>query len=539
MHGRLTQASISRGFEVKLDEQTPIETVRVGEFALVEGLQHHYLAMITDLRHQAPQPQLLIDGLTQTDSIGAAIFDGEGVYSMASLSPMVEIDGNDGPSEARIRAVKSIPSYRSAVREAQEEDLFAVFGRPWEGHGFAVGGSAGSGIPVCVDLEKFVKRSVGIFGRNGTGKSFLTRLLLAGIVAQRDPVASLLVFDAHNEYGMGSTSEAHRHTKGLKELFGTHVFLYTLDPISSRRRSVQPDGEVRIGYDQIEPQDIAAMAGEMHLNDTALETIYVLRRRFGAQWMKALLTRSPEEIQQDFEGQVAPHPASLAALVRHMERIRQLPFVVEHAPQDAAKEIVDHLMAGDHVVLEFGNCPELGYLLAANLITRQIHERYVRAKEEAYAAGTTEPSNCVIVLEEAHKFLNPEVAHETLFGTIAREMRKYNVTLLIVDQTPSQIDPEVISQLGTRITCKLESDRDIDAFLAGAPFSGGLRNILLNLEQQQEALLLGYAVPTPVVVQVRPYDQGFYEELRNVRPFPETAETDKLIDDLYGNLASP
>ena len=52
---------------------------------------------------------------------------------------------------------------------------------------------------------------------------------------------------------------------------------------------------------------------------------------------------------------------------------------------------------------------------------------------------------------------------QTIFGTIARELRKYNVTLLIVDQRPSGIDPEVMSQIGTRVTCLLDDESDIRA----------------------------------------------------------------------------
>ena len=73
----------------------------------------------------------------------------------------------------------------------------------------------------------------------------------------------------------------------------------------------------------------------------------------------------------------------------------------------------------------------------------------------------------MITIEEAHKFLNPELAGQTIFGTIAREMRKYNVTLLVIDQRPSGIDDEVMSQIGTKITCLLDNDRDIDSVLAG------------------------------------------------------------------------
>ena len=38
-----------------------------------------------------------------------------------------------------------------------------------------------------------------MFGATGTGKSFLTRIILAGLIHYNK--ASVLVFDMHNEYG--------------------------------------------------------------------------------------------------------------------------------------------------------------------------------------------------------------------------------------------------------------------------------------------------------------------------------------------------
>ena len=101
----------------------------------------------------------------------------------------------------------------------------------------------------------------------------------------------------------------------------------------------------------------------------------------------------------------------------------------------------------------------------------------------------------------------------TIVGTIAREMRKYFVTLLIVDQRPSGIDAEVMSQVGTRITALLNDDKDIDAIFTGVSGGQSLRSVLSKLDSKQQALVLGHAVPMPVVVRTRPYDQTFYEEI--------------------------
>ena len=71
---------------------------------------------------------------------------------------------------------------------------------------------------VCLDMETFVQRSNGVFGKSGTGKSFLTRLLLAGILQKTNAVS--LIFDMHNDHGWeGRDPERGRTPKGLKQLF--------------------------------------------------------------------------------------------------------------------------------------------------------------------------------------------------------------------------------------------------------------------------------------------------------------------------------
>jgi uncharacterized protein len=119
----------------------------------------------------------------------------------------------------------------------------------------------------------------------------------------------------------------------------------------------------------------------------------------------------------------------------------------------------------------------------------------------------------MITIEEAHRFLDPKQAKQTIFGTIAREMRKYFVTLLVVDQRPSGIDNEVMSQLGTRITALLNDDKDIDAVFTGVAGGQALRTVLSQMDPKQQALILGYAVPMAVVVRTRAYDEKFYREI--------------------------
>jgi len=131
----------------------------------------------------------------------------------------------------------------------------------------------------------------------------------------------------------------------------------------------------------------------------------------------------------------------------------------------------------------------------------------------------------VITIEEAHKFLQPGVAGQTIFGTIARELRKYNVTLLVVDQRPSGIDEEVMSQIGTRVTALLDNDRDINAVLTGINGAQSLREVLARLDTKQQAIIMGHAVPMPVVVKTRTYDEAFYQAIMQDRVSTSSARS--------------
>ena len=117
----------------------------------------------------------------------------------------------------------------------------------------------------------------------------------------------------------------------------------------------------------------------------------------------------------------------------------------------------------------------------------------------------------VITIEEAHKFLNPTAARQTTFGIIARELRKFFVTLMIIDQRPSGIDSEVMSQLGTRVSGKLTEESDIEAVLTGVGGRSFLRSAIESLNTKQEILLMGHAVPMPIQLRSRRYDETFYQ----------------------------
>jgi uncharacterized protein len=523
--GIVVRGSLADGLEARLDGPSSVEDMRVGKFVKVRGEKHDFFCLVTDVLLGAANDNVLADPPAESEPFLREVLSGTMTFGLVQVQPMLMLardglaDGNghalhdgavtDGAEEGP-RPVRTIPTHFSTVFVADEGDFERVFGAPGEDR-FELGTPRDMDVPIRLNLKRFVERSNGVFGKSGTGKSFLTRLLLCGAIRSR--VASNLIFDMHSEYGWETQTEDGHFVKGLKQLFPSQVFAYTLDPHSARNRSVQPDGVVTIGYDEIDVDDIALLSDELVLNPTAVESGSLAAQALGKEWMRKLMEMDGDALRAFCE-QSGANDASLSALRRKLiSHLKPLPFLREHAEGRALDEIIARLKNGQHVVLEFGQHRRLlPYMLVANIITRKLHGLWIAMMERYQQSQdpTDRPPQLMITLEEAHRFLNPNAAKQTSFGTIAREMRKFNVTLLVIDQRPSGIDTEVMSQLGTRITAQLNDDRDLDAIFTGVSGAAKLRHTLASLDSREEAMILGHAVPMPMLFRARKYDEAFY-----------------------------
>jgi len=501
--GVVVGGALSQGLDVRLTGRATVEEAKVGTFVTVQGTTHRYFGIVTDLSLESADRRLS-STIPHADAAMAEVLSGTSAFAQAKVTPMLMTSaGAEEPQPAR-----SLPPHFARVFRASNDDVALIFGEEDATHIYIGSPLDMEDTRVCLNLEELVKRSNGVFGKSGSGKSFLTRILLTAIAQKR--LATHLVFDMHSEYGWQAKAEGGYAVKGLRQILGSGVSIFALDPDSAQRRGITPDYDVRIGMDEIEPEDVAILASVLGITDNGVQACYTLERQSGKEWLRTFLTMGSEQLVA-FAEEHGEHQGTLSALRRRLGALQRLAFIVDHAPSGggAVRQVLDHLTSGRHVVMEFGRYgdDQTAYVLVANLITRRIHEDYRKRTEAALASDGKEPDPLVITIEEAHRFLSNGIASQTIFGTIAREMRKYKVTLLVVDQRPSGIDDEVLSQIGTRITCQLDNERDVDAVLKGAAGSRELKGVLSRLESQQQALFFGHALPMPVVVRTRDYQE--------------------------------
>lgn len=509
--GTVVGGSLSKGLEVKLDADQSIEELAVGRYVVVHGQYKRFFCMLTDIMLDSTNPTIKSDPPDLDNPFMLAVYAGTTAYGKIHITPMLVIDENEN-----VRPVKTIPAHFTSVEVATVDDVNAVFGDEDETH-FNVGSPLElEETQVNLDLRRLVERSIGMFGKSGTGKSFLTRVLMAGLIHRG--MAVNLIFDMHNDYGWEITTESGIKVKGLKQLFPSKVSILTLDAESSTRRKAPYDRAIEIGYNEIEAADLAMLKNTLDLSDPMIDAAYWFEKEFRENWIAELLDlfeRDTDEVEE-VVGRSGMTFGTIRALVSRLRRFERYGFLRKGgATEDSVKYIFHLIEQRKSVVLEFGRYGNdiPAYILVANYLTRRLHHMYVDMVEKSLGDAALAPPQLLITIEEAHKFLDPLIARQTIFGIIAREMRKYNVTLLIVDQRPSAIDEEVMSQVGTRVTALLDNERDINAVLMGISGASGLREVLARLETKQQAIIMGHAVPMPVVIKPRTYDAEFYASL--------------------------
>jgi len=165
-------------------------------------------------------------------------------------------------------------------------------------------------------------------------------------------------------------------------------------------------------------------------------------------------------------------------------------------------------------IIDLSLLPSEILFLVVSVMARIIFEAHHRYKKQM---GQTLPT--VLVVDEAHNLIKKYETEDDnisaqrlctqIFEKIAKEGRKFGVGLVLASQRPSELSQTVLSQCNTFLLHRIVSDRDQEMVKKLVPDTmGGILNELSVLPSRK-AILLGWATPIPVLVEMNelPEDQ--------------------------------
>jgi hypothetical protein len=137
--------------------------------------------------------------------------------------------------------------------------------------------------------------------------------------------------------------------------------------------------------------------------------------------------------------------------------------------------------------------------------------RVLLEAREKLAADQRFHSPWVIVLEEAHNYARParqdedrgQAQSRKAFERIAKEGRKFGLSLIVASQRPSEISPTIISQCANFFSHRLQNPDDIDHFRRIIPKQAQRLLDQVTVLASGEAIVFGSAVHVPSRVQIK------------------------------------
>lgn len=229
-----------------------------------------------------------------------------------------------------------------------------------------------------------------------------------------------------------------------------------------------------------------------------------------------MLAEHLERIATEQGGNLAGFISTLGLRIRGMLADQRLGTVIGRNPPTSfdawLKDYVGDNGAsnGQLAVIDLSLVPSEIIHIVVAVLARLVFEslqRYRRSHPEGLSLPT------VLVLEEAHTFVrrtNDDDGHATTpaqlcreaFERIAREGRKFGLGLVLSSQRPSELSPTVLAQCNTFLLHRIVNDVDQNLVARLVPDNvDGLLRELPSLPSRQ-AILLGWATPIPVLVEV-------------------------------------
>lgn len=229
-----------------------------------------------------------------------------------------------------------------------------------------------------------------------------------------------------------------------------------------------------------------------------------------------LLAEHLEKVATEQGGNLAGFISTLGLRIRGMLADRRLGQVIAGDPPVKFDSWLNDYIGkngaegGSLAIVDLSLVPsEIVHVVVA-VLARLVFEASQRYRRQ-HPEGMPLPS--VLVLEEAHTFVRrgkdddgpaatpARLCRET-FERVAREGRKFGLGLVLSSQRPSELSPTVLAQCNTFLLHRIVNDSDQELVAKLVPDNvGGLLRELPSLPSRQ-AILLGWATPIPVLVDI-------------------------------------
>ena len=375
-------------------------------------------------------------------------------------------------------------------------------------------------VDVPVDGNRFFNRHIAIVGSTGSGKSYtLAKILQEAIATKKGGYSGLnnshiVIFDIHSEY-KSAFPEGQANNLEVSSLVLPYWLLNSeeLEDFFIESNEEQSHNQIAIlkkaitvGKQKNFTGDEAAKA-KIHYDSPVFFDI--------EEVLQFIKDKNEEMVPGAKAEKQGPLFGKLDNFITRLENKindRRLDFLMGSGaknitPEAVLRQFISYKASEEAnvTIIDLSGVPFEVLSVTVSLISRILFD-YAYVSKKIHPQSTNE-TPLLIIYEEAHKYV-PKAgfskfnASKFAIERIAKEGRKYGVTLAIVSQRPSEISETIFSQCSNFVAMRLTNPEDQNYVRRLLPDTLGPLTESLPILQAGEALLIGDSVVMPSLVKI-------------------------------------
>ena len=377
-----------------------------------------------------------------------------------------------------------------------------------------------STIEVPVDGDKFFNKHIAIIGSTGSGKSnTLAKIIQKARDSKSNEYSGLnnshiVIFDIHSEYKSAFPDASYLtinnllipywllNSEELEDLFIESNEEQSHNQISVLKKSIIDNKKLHFSGTPEEKDKIHYDSPIFFDLSEVIETV----KKINTEMIPG---SGPAGVKQ------GPLNGKLTNFITRLENKAQdvrlgFMFGIEtHSTslENTLKQFIsyDNNNKSNITIIDLSGIPFEVLSITVSLISRILFDFSYYCKK--FDPNSVNKVPLLVVYEEAHKYapkdnLSKYNASRNSIERIAKEGRKYGVTLAILSQRPSEISETIFSQCNNFIAMRLTNPDDQNFVKRLLPDSLGALTESLPSLQAGEAILTGDSVPIPSLIRI-------------------------------------
>ena len=464
----------------------------------------------------------IVVAMVSSLKIGAADEEGLNDGCLATLNILGEITTNPTTKETKFfRGVRTFPVLNEAIYNMSPADLQLIFNKE-NAPCIEIGRlQQDNSIVAKVRTDDLLSKHFAIIGSTGSGKSCTVALVLQAILRENQ-MAHVVLFDPHNEYSksFGNLAEV-INNESLDIPLWMFDFVETVELLCSDVEDQAREEEEVLHdvllkakrlYDRV--QNNPDISSQTKLDDIEAD----LQRAthitldspvpYRIRDVLKLLDMSMGKLENN--SNLGPYKRLRRRIQTLMQDPRyQFVFRNQAAPlpvEDLVGRIFRIPVAGKPIsILDFSGIPSEALNVVVSVVSRLAFE---------LATWSERRLPILLVCEEAHRYIPSDKSlgfHSTrrIISRIAKEGRKYGVSLGIISQRPSELEASTLSQCSTIFSMRLSNEVDQNFVRAAVPDGAAELLSFLPSLGTAETMVFGEAVNLPMRVILNTLEEEY------------------------------